>query len=381
MAAYIRYTQRQTIGRYLLVALALSLGLMAKPMLVTLPFVLLLLDYWPLRRFQPAQQQHRKNSSFCNGPAHPCPPTSARRLLAEKIPLFILAGASVIVAFIAQQSQRTVAPMEVLPAGLRIVNALVSYVKYIIKMFYPNNLAVLYPHLSDRLLIWQPIISLLALVGVSVFLVYTVRRRRYPAVGWLWFLGTLVPVIGLVQVGSQGMADRYTYLPSIGFFIVVVWGVAELFCKWRFPKIVVGVLAAVVLGVLLSCTRTQVGYWKNSYTLYEHAIEVTENNYNVHYNLAHTLHADRRFDEAINHYQHALRIHPKHARAHAGLGDAFQSQGRLDKARHHYLQALQIRPDFAEAHGNLGVLMFRLGQLDGAVSHFRSRPPGSCPPC
>jgi tetratricopeptide (TPR) repeat protein len=272
-------------------------------------------------------------------------------------------------------------------------------------MFYPNHLALFYPHMGYKLPIWQAVISLLALVGVSVFLVYTVRRRRYPAVGWLWFLGTLLPVVGLLQVGSQAIADRYTYLPSIGFFIVVVWGAAELFRKWRFPKIGVGVLAAVVLGVLLLCTRTQVRYWKNSVTLYEHALEVTEDNFAMHRNLANTfevrgkldeaiyhyqealrikpndsrphaslgdvLQSQGKFDEAINHYRHALRIKPNDARPHASLGDVFQSQGSLDKAVSHYLQALRIKPDFAEVHSNLGVAMLEQGQLDGAFSHFR----------
>jgi tetratricopeptide (TPR) repeat protein len=209
----------------------------------------------------------------------------------------------------------------------------------------------------------------------------------------------------LVQVGSQAIADRYTYLPSIGFFIVVVWGAAELFRKWRFPKIGVGVLAAVVLGLLLLCTRTQVRYWKNSVTLYEHALEVTEDNFAMHRNLADTFenlgkvdeavnhyqeavrikpndarpHASLggifqsqgKFDEAINHYQRALRIKPNDARPHASLGDVFQSQGRLDKAASHYLQALRTKPDFAEVHSNLGVVMLKQGQLDSAFAHFR----------
>ena len=371
MAAYIRYAQRPAVGRYLLVFLFLCLGLMAKPMLVTLPFVLLLLDYWPLCRFQSARQGHRENSSYCEGPAHPCAPTSAGRLFAEKIPLFILVVASSILTFLAQQSQRTVAPMEMLPAGLRIANALVSYVKYIIKMFYPNHLALFYPHLGYKFPIWQAIISLLALVGVSVFLVHTVRRHRYPAVGWLWFLGTLVPVIGLVQVGSQAMADRYTYLPSIGFFIIVVWGAAELFGKWRFPKIVVGVLAAAVLAMLLLCTRTQVRYWKNSVTLYEHALEVTGDNFAMHRNLANTFEVRGKLDEAIHHYQEALQIKPNDARPHASLGDVFQSQGRLEEARHHYLQALRIKPDFAEVHNNLAVIMLKQGKFDEAINHYQ----------
>ncbi|MEE9371337.1 MAG: hypothetical protein V3W45_07715, partial [Sedimentisphaerales bacterium] len=215
IAAYIRYAQCPTIRKYLLVVLVFALGLMAKPMLVTLPFVLLLLDYWPLGRFQWSPESISEVSTPSESIDTGYQKVTTFRLLSEKIPLFVLSAASSVVTFIVQKSQGAVMAMEIFPVRLRIANALVSYTGYIDKMLYPSRLAVLYPFSGD-ILTWQPIVSLLLLAIISAGVIYAARRSPYLAVGWLWYIGTLVPVLGLVQVGSQAMADRYTYLPSIG---------------------------------------------------------------------------------------------------------------------------------------------------------------------
>jgi len=242
MAAYLRYTKHPCIVRYLPVVFAFALGLMTKPMLVTLPFVLLLLDYWPLKRLQfgriniPESQSHK-------------------RLILEKIPLFTLAAISSVITCIVQQSGGAMGGNEVLTVGVRLANALVSYVGYIHKMIYPKGLAVLYPHPLDGVGLWQPVVSFIILAVISAGVIFASRKRRYLATGWFWYLGTLIPVIGLVQVGSQAMADRYTYLPSIGIFIILAWGIPELLARWRCRKVIPAVLAGIVLVACSGLSR------------------------------------------------------------------------------------------------------------------------------
>ena len=349
MAAYVRYTKRPGIGRYLLVFVALSLGLMAKSMLVTLPFVLLLLDYWPLGRGR----------------------VPIYKLVMEKIPLFILVTVLSIVTYMAQQSGGSVKMMEALPVDLRIANALVSYLGYIGKMIYPVNLAMFYPYKGYSLFAWQPIVSLVVLVGILSAVIYTVRRWSFLAVGWLWYLGTMVPVIGLVQVGDQAMADRYTYLPSIGIFIMAAWGAAELTGKWRHQKIILKILAPLLLVAMLICTRLQVSYWQDSSTLFEHTLAVTENNYVIHYNLGKTLQGQGDIDGAIGHYRKALRIDPDFGQAHNNLGTALQAKGNLNEAIGHYREALYINPDSAQAHNNLALVLVSTGKIDEAIGNYR----------
>jgi hypothetical protein len=246
--AYIRYAERPTIAKYLAVVLFFVLGLMSKPMLVTLPFVLLLLDYWPLQRL-------RWNYTDW-------------KLAVEKIPLFILAACSSVITLIIQRGTGAVIALERYPLDIRICNAIVSYPGYIAKMFYPVRLAILYPLQPYNIPRWQPIIYLLILIIITAA-IYAARRRGYLPVGWLWYVGTLIPVIGLVQVGSQAMADRYTYLPSIGIFIIVGWGAAELATKVPLRRIILGILGVTVVIAMLICTRLQLRYWRNSITVYE----------------------------------------------------------------------------------------------------------------
>jgi len=392
MIAYLSYVRRPGIGRYLLALLVFALGLMAKPMLVTLPFVLLLLDYWPLGRLRLRGDVNRKSWS---------------RLVCEKVPFFTLSAISSIVTFLVQQSGAAVATVEKVPIDFRIANALVSYISYIVKMVYPRRLAVLYPLSGHDLLTWRPVVSLIILLSLSAAIIRIAQRRRYIAVGWLWYLGTLVPVIGLIQVGEQAFADRYTYIPLIGLFIIVGWALPDLLSKWRYRKITLALSAGIVLVVLLICTRIQVRYWQDSFTLFGHALEVTENNAGMHRAMGLSLVSQRRFDEAVSHCRQAVQINPNSARLHESLGitlaaqgnfdeaissyhqalqlkpnyaevynylgDALQSQGRLDEAVNSYSQALQLKPNYAEAHNNLSVALLFKGRSNEAIAHLCRR--------
>ena len=394
LAAYLRYAQKPVLSRYLAVFFALAVGLMAKPMLVTLPFVLLLLDYWPLGRFRGI----RENTKY--------PKCSTLRLIAEKAPLFGLVIISSIITYTVQQSAGAMNLLENFSVKLRIENAAVAYVRYIGKIFYPRSLAILYPHPLESLPAWQPIIALVILVVISGVIIFLARRARFLLVGWLWYVGTLIPVIGMVQVGNQAMADRYTYLPSIGIFIIVAWAGAELMKKYDFSKIVFAVFFAVIPVILVVCTRTQVKYWKNSLTLYEHALAVTKNNYIVHNNYAKALVQNGRDAEAVTHFKNAIEINPRYFRAHNGLGNIYLKQGKIEAALDHFnkaleispdyykalnnmaivlkqqgktklalekwKQALEVKPDYANAHHSLGLLMAETGKYDEAVEHFKA---------
>jgi tetratricopeptide (TPR) repeat protein len=368
--AYNRYTERPCFGRYLFVLLSFCLGLMAKPMLVTLPFVLLLLDYWPLSRFPRPRQNKDDTLLQAESVTDYNRGSSVWRLIAEKIPLFALAVASSVVTFIVQNKAKSVWGTEILSLNSRIGNALVSYIKYIGKMIFPTRLSVLYPYSKNGFAAWQLIVCILILAVVSAFVIYIARRKDYLLVGWLWFIGTLVPVIGLVQVGAQSMADRYTYLPSIGIFIMVVWGAVELGTKWRYGRFGLATLAAVSLAALLICTRTQVRYWQSSLTLCKHALEVTKDNFVMHINLGLALYSQGFVDEANSHYRQALQIKPGSPKAHNNLAVLLIEQGALEEAIKHCRQALRFRPDFAEAHSNLGNALAKDGKLDEAIEHF-----------
>jgi len=343
MGAYAWYVERRGFLRYLLVLLFFILGLMAKPMLVTLPFVLLLLDYWPLSRFQFGHQ---------NGNIVIQRKSVVIRLICEKIPLFALAAASCIVTLFAQQSGGAVCSFSAFPINIRIANALVSYVGYIVKMLWPHQLAVLYPY--PGMLPWIQVIgACLLLVFISILAFMALKRCPWLIVGWVWYIVTLVPVIGLVQVGSQAMADRYTYVPLIGIFIMIAFGVPELMSGWRYRKIGLSTMAVACLLVLMATTWFQVRYWANSVTLFERALAVTENNYVLHSNLGVTLFSKGKVDEAIDHFHDAMRINPRYAKAHNNLGTALIHKGKVKKAIAHFREALRIRPGYSDAHDNL----------------------------
>ena len=368
--AYVRYAQRGGTGWYLLVVLAFCMGLMAKPMVVTLPFVLLFLDYWPLGRFGGGGQSKGENLRQFQSAEVRYKEAGLYRLIGEKIPLFILTVVLCVVTYVVEQRGVPMDSQGNVSVNSRIANALISYVSYIVKMLYPSRLAVLYPHPGDSLPAWRVIVSIIVLAGISAVAIYMGRRRRYLAVGWLWYLGTLVPVIGLVQIGSQAMADRYTYLPSIGIFIMVAWGTAELFAKWRYRKVLLGITSGAVLAVLLICTRVQTGHWRDSFTLFEHTLAVTENNYVIHKSYGNTLYENGRLKEAVAHYNEALRIAPKYLIARMNVGMVFLQQGRFDEAIAHFNKVLQLEPEHCRAHFGLGAALIEQGKYDDAVNHF-----------
>jgi tetratricopeptide (TPR) repeat protein len=367
MAAYVWYAQRPTIKRYLFVVLVFCLGLMAKPMLVTLPFVLLLLDYWPLNRFRFAAQNSEQGSQQSPATEIIYPKSSVRRLILEKVPMLIPAAALSVAIFMIQKSLGYMWMTEKIPLNVRAANAVVSYLGYISKMLYPVRLAVfyLYPKALyvDR--------AALLLLGISVLAVRWARHKPWLIVGWLWYLGTLVPVIGLIQVGNQAMADRYTYLPSIGFFIMVTWGIADLLSKSVYKKIILGTSACIVLFIMLYLTRMQVKHWQNDLTLFSHTTKVTEGNFAMHEIYGYVLLEAGQLDLAIEQFNEALRINPRDYKAHSYLGQVFIKQGRTNEALDAWERALKINPDYTDALFNIGVVDVNQGKYDQAIKCFQ----------
>ena len=368
--AYLGYVQRPSVRRYLLILLLFALGLMAKPMLVTLPFVLLLLDYWPLKRIEIGQSAIGLPAASQPSTIAEKPGAQAFRLLLEKTPLFVLAAVSAFVTFVVQKSWGAVGALEVYPIKIRVANALVSYVSYMVKMIWPQNLAVFYPHPGQSLPMWQAAAAGLLLLLLSIAVIRAGRRQPYLPVGWFWYLGTLVPVIGLVQVGAQAMADRYTYVPLIGLFIMAAWGVPELLAKYRFQRTVLATLATILLVTLTVVSKRQMRHWQNSLTLFQQAVEVTADNYVAHDSLGNALAQQGMLDQAIVHYRESLRIKPNLVNTHNNLGVALLQQGEINRAMAQYYQALRLKPDSAETHNNLGVALFTVGQLDQAIGHY-----------
>jgi len=360
--SYARYTQDRDVTRYLTVVGFFILSLMAKPMLVTLPFVLLLLDYWPLKQIRSGQLHNRAAKSDTGLPL--------LRLVYEKIPLFVLAGASSTVTFLAQKKGEAVALLDTHPPMMRVANALISYVKYLEKLIWPHDLAILYSY-PDIVIAWQVFGACALLGGVTLFAVRCRKRFPWLFVGWFWYVGTLVPVIGLVQVGVQAMADRYTYIPAIGVFMILAWGIIELFANRPYKRMALSAVAAGVFLVLLTASRTQVSYWENSIRLFEHTLDVTEGNYVIHNNLGFELSLRGQKDEALEHYREALRINPDFELAHINLGSALFSQGKKAESFAYYQSVLKAKPNLSGVHHNYGILLLRTGKIEEAVFHFR----------
>ncbi|NIP24526.1 MAG: tetratricopeptide repeat protein [Phycisphaerae bacterium] len=379
IAAYIRYTDRLCLGRFLSVVLVFALATMTKPMVVTLPFVLLLLDYWPLQRlkFKPAGREQdleydlEQDLEQAETEQDDDRGIPLWRLLVEKIPLFVLVAALSAVTFIAQKRGGVMSGWHNVPLKYRLSNALVSYVTYISKMVWPVRLAVFYPHPFNKLPIWQIAASALVLLVVSVAVLWFARRRKYLTVGWLWYLGILVPVIGIVQVGSQAMADRYTYLPFIGLFIMVSWGLYELLAGWRYRRIILGPAALAVLLTLAVCTRLQLRHWRNNKALFEHAINVTENNFVMNNNYANVLKDIGEVEKAVEHFGNALRIRPNSPEIYNNLGIALRKLNRSDDAIMCYRKALELKAYFPEARFNLAAELTRQGKIDEAIEQYR----------
>jgi Flp pilus assembly protein TadD len=362
---YAWYAKRPGRMRYMLTLCSFALGLMSKPMLVTLPIVLLLLDYWPLGRLQFGQAglQARKDAASANQKPFPW------SLLWEKVPFFALTAASSIVTIYAQHKGGAMSTVKAVPLTFRFVNALWSYVLYLFKMIWPVNLAVLYP-LPPTLTIAQGVIAAAILALISFLVILSAKRHPYFLVGWLWYLGTLVPVIGLVQVGSQSMADRYTYLPSIGIFIMLAWGMRIAAGNRSFRRTTTSAVAIVLLVACTAVSWMQLGYWKNSLTLFGHASKIIPDNYIAQEALGLALAKSGRLDEAVAHYSESLRIWPEYDRALIGMGNVLVQQGRMDEAATIANKALRVKPGFAEAHFLLGYVLMKRGKNGEALYHY-----------
>jgi Flp pilus assembly protein TadD len=379
LTAYVRYAERVTSGKwqvtetgkavsvpdvsrvtrhsspfYGLALLFFALGLMSKPMLVTLPFVLLLLDYWPLQRVPGSGLGLARWS----------------RLVLEKGPFFALAAASCVVTFIVQQHGEAVVTLTSYPLRFRLENAVVAYVEYLLKSVWPVHLAVIYPLPKDL-----PLVPVLAATMTLILISWLVWRRRRPEpyllTGWLWFLGMLVPVIGLVQVGLQSMADRYTYLPQIGLFLGATFCIGHWAAKLRLNPGVMISVAGIVLSGCLILTARQLQYWRDSETLFRHALAVTQDNSIAQNNLGYIILQRGQVDEAIIHFRKALGIRANYADAYINLGVAFAQKGQVDEAIAHLQKALEILPDSAQAHNDLGFVLFQKRQVHEAVVHYQ----------
>jgi tetratricopeptide (TPR) repeat protein len=344
--AYVRYAERPGAGRYLLVFGAFCLGLMSKPMIVTLPLVLLLLDVWPLRR----------------GPWH----------LREKLPFFALSIFASIVTYAVQSGAGAAEAIQV-PLGLRVENALVSCVAYIGNMFWPADLAVFYPY-PQGLPVWQIILAVVVLGGVSGLAWWRFGTEPYFAVGWLWYLVTLVPVIGLVQVGAQARADRYTYVPMVGLCIMLAWGAALVALRWPRAKPAIVALAAVACVACAAAAWVQIGYWRNSESLFQHAVDVTGGNYVAEHNLGSALMEEPgRLSDAIHHLETAVQLKPDSARAHSDLGSALSKlPDRLPQVIAEYQLAVRYSPGSAIPHYNLGIALAAAGRLPEALTEWEA---------
>jgi tetratricopeptide (TPR) repeat protein len=365
MLAYLQYVRRPNIIRYSLTLFAFALGLMAKPMLVTLPFVLLLLDYWPLERLKESTDIRYKWSG----------PPGRIKLILEKIPFLILSAVFSVITIFAQKPKQALAM--VWSVAMRISNAMVSYLVYMRKTIWPSGLAVFYPYPGSTLPLWQAVVAFVVLVGISVFVIRLIPRYKYLPVGWLLFAGTLVPVIGLVQIGSYAMADRFTYIPLTGLFIIIAWGADELMASRRRGKIALGISATAVLSALLICTGFQVRYWRDSVTLFKHAIKVTANNVVAYNGLGVTYDNLGRLTEAIEAFQQAIRIRPAYTDAYYnvvaynGLGVTYDKLGRRQEAIEAFQQAIRIMPAYTDAYYNLGITYSNLGLWTEAIEAFQ----------
>jgi protein O-mannosyl-transferase len=392
---YSVYVNKRKITPYLLAILFYVLGLMSKPMLVTLPLVMLLMDFWPLDRYRHEEY----------GQGFPQFSDRLMALIKEKIPFLACSLFSAIITVYAQHRGGAIDSLEVIPLGLRFENAITVYVKYIFKSFWPNNLAFFYPFPSS-IAIWQVICSLLFLLLVSAATIRAMRQYPYLMVGWFWFLVTLLPVIGLIKVGAQSMADRYSYIPMTGLLIMTAWGASDLTKGLRYRKSILSLLSGALIIVSATLTWKQLGYWQNDDSLCRHALKVTTGNYFAHNNLGTVLIKNPgNLDAAINEFQEAVAINPNYTflrinlaralaqrgdldaalkecqkaltsnldlyEAHLEIGNILSEKGDLDTAINEYHKALAINPDSSEAHYNLGIALSQKGDLDATIKEYQ----------
>jgi tetratricopeptide (TPR) repeat protein len=376
MLAYARYVE-ESQGRspnakiyFTWSLMAFALGLMAKPMLVTLPFVLLLLDFWPLRRISNFKFQI-SNPEAATPPASVCNLQSSTfnfQLLLEKWPFFLLAAAACVITVIAQQDA-AMAPLQRVPLGLRLENIVTAYVGYLWKTIWPARLAVFYP-LPKQVPFLEVVLAAAVLAAISILVWAQRGRRPYLLVGWLWYLGTLVPVIGLVQVGDQAMADRYTYFPLIGIFLAATFFIKDFAEQRRVSPRSLAVLAGVVLVLCLLATEKQLGYWRDSETLFTRALAMTRDNALAHLNLGEAFQEQNRQAEALAEYHEVLRLAPAREEAYNNIGRILSDQGRPAAALEYCQAALQLNPQSPAQHNSVGIILAELGRADEAVRHF-----------
>ena len=374
LAAYARYARAPSPAGYLLVALLFAFGLMSKPMLVTLPFVLLLLDYWPLNRVrdQCSEVRGRRTKSQMRGQW-----SVVRGLIIEKIPLLILSAAACVITFVIQK--RATGALPPLPLPLRINNALASYLTYIWQTLWPTRLAVFYPYPNNVFPVWELVIAVGLLLAMTAAAIISGGKRPYLFTGWFWYLVMLVPVIGFVQVGEQGHADRYTYLPHVGLFVLAVWSVADATASRRSTLRIAIATAAVIIVWLAWAAFVQTSYWRNSETLWTHALAVTSENDFAHNNLGYLLVDLGKLDSAISHFETAARIRSSKTDKHYNVGSAFiemnladalARKGESDEAMVHYEQAIKLEPNYADAYYNRGNVLFAKGRIDEAMADW-----------
>jgi protein O-mannosyl-transferase len=369
LLAYVHYTRSASIWRYLIVLFVFALGLMSKPMLVTVPLILLLLDYWPLHRFGSDLSKRKNKVSNSPGQTHSLP-----ALIAEKIPLLALSVACCAITFILQK--RATGAIPPLPFLWRVENALASYAIYIFETLWPTHLAVFYPHPNNTLPTWELIPAITMLLAISATAFIFRRGRPYFFTGWFWYVCMLIPVIGLVQVGEQGHADRYTYLPSIGLFLIAVWFGADTLAAATFKSRLAVAIAATVIIAMASAAFIQTSYWRDSKTLWTHALAVTSDNDVAHNNLGYLCVDREELDKAISHFESAAQIRSGKTDPHYSVGSAFVQMNladalarkeQSDQALVHYEQAIQLQPNYADAYYNRGNVLLTMGRIEEAT--------------
>jgi len=359
LIAYAAYTRKESLGRYLTMSILFACGLMSKPMLITTPVILLLLDYWPLNRFA------RRGTS----PSDRRTGSTMSKLVTEKIPLFALSVGSCVATLWAQNF--ALGSTQFLPLQWRITNALFSYFEYVRQVFWPVDLIPFYVHPENRLELWRLLVAAVVLIALTAIAFIRRRKNPYLIVGWLWYLVMLIPVIGIVQVGLQGHADRYTYLPQVGLDIALVWLIWDLTKSWRQQKIVLSGASAFVVGALSILSWKQTTHWRDTETLWRHTLAVTPDSDVAHAGLGGILFVRGQIDESIDHYESALRLRDGNVAAHFGLGRALASKQKIDSAIFHFQKALSIQPDYIAASNDLGVLFASKGEIKEAIAAWQ----------